>query len=140
MKYDGRFDLRRSADKLGISGRFSNFPRFHGFLRVPFSVVALVREADVAEAEGGRDGVDDHPLAVERHAPEVEEDRDELTMVGASLLIQLEMYPSVSRGLLNYPRVVLFGPGQYGMIIRLTVLLPAIVGEDGRSASEQRAE
>src|ERR1700761_1705299 len=33
-------------------------------------------ETDVAEAEIGGDGVDDGPLAVERDAPEVEEDRD----------------------------------------------------------------
>ena len=33
-------------------------------------------EADVGEAEVVGDGVDDHPLAVEGHAPEVEEDGD----------------------------------------------------------------
>lgn len=33
-------------------------------------------EADIGEAEVGGDGVDDHPLAVEGDAPEMEEDGD----------------------------------------------------------------
>ncbi len=43
----------------------------HGHL-----VASDAAEADVAEAEIGGDGVDDHPFAVEGNAPEVEEDRD----------------------------------------------------------------
>ena len=62
-------------------------------------------EADVAEAEVGGDGVDDHPFAVERHAPEVKEDGhlDELDDGGGESSDPVGRKPRTSRRFVRHP-------------------------------------